>query len=279
MTKSRAIRLLCLLLLGQLLIGCAQPSLESAASSTAAPTPVKSTEIATEIAETPTSIALSPTPTSEPPVIEIVPVPLPTVMPDQAALLAQVAEEGNSVDFVIDIMELEDGKVPWQLALKVNWYKYTSPGGEFSSLMLSGPLPDTEVGVSSRQGYGKGEAKRVSSAFATPMLMHMVTYYDTPEAVGKDVKIEEFLDGYQFSDTAEMIEQTDIELGGYRGCEFVLRIRAEGEPDYQFDMRARVYVIEGTVFELRVTAVDPEEVFGANGDRFLDSFTPKTASD
>jgi hypothetical protein len=278
MNKTITMRLIWLLLVAQALIGCAQPTSEKEPSSTATPASFKRSETSAEAVDTPTSIVPSPTSTGEPPVTKVVPVPLPTTIPNQAELLAQAAEEGrNSVDFVIDTMELDDGKVPWRFATGANWYKYTSPGGEFSILMLSS-IPPKQASDSNPQQYEDNEVNVVSSSFAVPMIVHRVIYYDAPGSVVGDVETKGFLDAYQFSDTTKIIQQTDIELGGYHGREFVGRIWTEGEPDLQFDMRTRIYVIEGSVYRLIVTGVDPEEVFGENGDRFLDSFTPNTSS-
>jgi hypothetical protein len=207
-----------------------------------------------------------------------VPVPLPTTVPDQAAQLAQAADKKvNSVDFVIDTMELEEGKVPWRFATGTNWYKYTSPEGEFSILMLSSVAPEYATSPNATR-YDTSEVHLVSSTFPIPMLMHTVVYYDLSKKTVGDEELTDFLDKYPFTDTASIIRQTEIELDGYRGREFVRRTNSEGETDVQFDMRTRVYVVENTVYEISVSAWDPEEVFGGNGNRFLDSFTLSTSS-
>lgn len=265
MNKSTHFNLVWLFLVMLMLIGCTEPTSEKLASSATIPTLPNESGTSANIANTITNTVPSPTVTNVSVIIQITPAPLPTTRPDQAALLDQAAEEEvYSVDFVIDTMALENGIVPWRFANGTNWYKFTSPEGEFSVLMLSSIPPEHKSG---RKG------NIVTSSFATPLTFHSVAYYEEPELTRGNVTAKEFLDAYQFDDTTETIEQRDIKLDGYYGREFIQRINIDRDPKEQFDMRTRIYIVGNKVYRLSVTAWNPDEVFGDNADRFLNSFT------
>lgn len=278
LNKSRIFWLNFLFLVFLMLMGCASFA-SNQEQSTTDPTPLPQVvEPSVEVLPTSTNIVPSPTVLKEQTVIQITPVPLPTTLPGQAALLAQAGEEEeNSVEFVIDTLELADGGVPWRFALGNNWYKYTSPGNEFSTLMLSGIQPEY-ISYSELEGSKNSQVNQVSSSFAAPLMTHLIIYYDVPESVIDEATAKEFLENYPFSETSEIISQNDIELEGYHGREFVRQLNVETESDTKFAARTRVYIIEGSVYELTVTGIDSEEVFGGNGDRFLNSFTVHNSS-
>jgi len=224
--------------------------------------------------------------TSEKPVTIIVPLPLPTTLPDQQARLEEASKNRvTSVDFVIDAAELETRSIPYRFAQGENWYKYTSQDGAYSVLLFGSERPTRLVDFEAVVFNNPVKYQAVYADDPTGLATNAVSTFSHPQLVSGKLTPEEYLEllANSLPDGAiiptriasvNIINQDNIQLEDYPGRDFIIEVLPNEGGNASFIARLRVYVVGNTVYQLYAANVlndttDDNE----NTVRFLNSFT------
>lgn len=207
------------------------------------------------------------------PIVIITPEPLPTTVLQQATRFYEASETpgAESVDFVIDTNLLEKNGIPYQLTKGDNWYKYTSPEGDFS-VLIPGGQPPAESIVTAENPI-EAEIFRVESHNLGALNQQYIDYYDMVSSDLTEGEIFGDLDKYVLYERSnvdgKIVEDRQIQLNDTVGRELVLNMTSMGNPDIQFPMYARIFIEDGRFYQLYTVGIGE---FGENDRLFLDSF-------